>query len=447
MKGAQEQNIPLELHLVEAGERLGGTIHTVERDGYRCEWGPNGFLDSKPSTLQLARDLGLGDRLLASDDASRRRYVTKGGRLIELPTSPPSFFKSPLLSVGGRFRIVREMWVRKRVSDEDETVADFATRRLGREAYEALIDPFVSGIFAGNPERLSVASAFPRLVELERDYGSLIKASRRLKKEREARGDTGNSAGPGGRLTSFPGGMRELIDALAAALGHRVHLNSPVGDLRRVNERWQVSAGEHTFADVDHVVLAIPAFAAAGALAGFGDAFKKPLMSIPYAAVTVVALGFARDQVEHSLDGFGFLVPSREESRILGCLWTSSVFPGQRAPQGHVLLRLMVGGSRHPELALLDDEAIVNVCKEEVGEVLGLKSHPSFVQLSRHTSAIPQYELGHRDRLAALKTALESSPGLWLAGNAFRGVGINDCTRESDALATQILSVMAAKAA
>ncbi|MFT5434608.1 MAG: oxygen-dependent protoporphyrinogen oxidase, partial [Myxococcota bacterium] len=325
---------PHELTLLEASARLGGTIHTSSRSGFSVENGPNGFLDSKPDTVDLVEELGLGDRVLVSSDAARRRFVLIDGELVELPTSAGAFLKSKLLSVGGRMRVMREPWVR-RGGTPDETVAEFARRRLGKQVLDRLIDPFVSGIFAGDPARLSVAAAFPRLVELEETYGSLIKASRQLKRER---GDQVGTAGPGGKLTSFVSGMQELVDALGLALGDSVRLNERVEDLRRSGERWVVStASGRMITDVDIVVLAVPAYAAAKILGQLSAEAASALADIPYAAASVVAFGYHVDQVAMPLDGFGFLVPQEEERPILGCLWSSSVFPGERAPPDHVL--------------------------------------------------------------------------------------------------------------
>ena len=317
-------------------------------------------------------------------------------------------------------------------------MAEFATRRLGPQAYQRLVDPFVSGIFAGDPTRISLKAALPRLAELEAEYGSLITASRKLKKQR-SKDDHGGAAGPGGRLTSFPGGVSQLIDALGAALGDRVRLGTAVSALTRTANGWTVVAGDLTLADLDAVVLAVPAYAASQLLSGVDSDFKAPLADIPYAPVAVVALGYPRAAVEASLDGFGFLIPSSEERPVLGCLWTSSIFPGHRSPADHVLLRSMVGGARMPELAMKSDDELTTLVREQLQQIMGLDAAPTFVNIARHKAAIPQYETGHLDRLAAVNAALERYPGLHVTGNAFRGVGINDCTREAEALASKLM--------
>ena len=424
--------------LVEAQNRLGGTMFTEKVNGFHCEWGPNGFLDSKPFTVDLCKDLGLEDRLLRADEAAARRFVLLDGELVQLPTSPQAFMKSPLLTLGGRFRVIREQWVSRRPDAlGDESVADFATRRLGVQAAERLIDPFVSGIYAGDPACLSVGAAFPRLVEMEREYGSLIKASRALKKAGGT--DGGNSAGPSGRLTSFPNGMSELVEALEQAIGpENIRISSPVSDVRPAGGEWFVQIGEQRLV-ADMVVMAVPAHAAAQVLAPLGDQLTGPMRDIAYAAVSVVVMGFKKSDMNHALNGFGFLAPSREERSILGCLWTSSIFPGHRAPPDHALLRVMIGGARHPLLSVKTDAELLSSALRELRELLGLHNRPSFFRVFRHKSAIPQYEMGHLSRIQALDAALGEWPGLYLAGNAYRGVAVNDCTREADRLATQVV--------
>jgi len=432
---SRDANQSNDIVVLEAGEAIGGTIATTPSNGFLCEGGPNGFLDSKPHTLALIRRLGLSEQVLTSSDAARRRFVMIKGRLHELPTTPGAFLRSGLLTLGGRLRVLGERWV-GRATDVDETVAAFARRRLGTQVAQRLIDPFVSGVFAGDPELLSLRVTFPRLHELETEFGSLIRASSKLRKKRGPQ--EGGAAGPGGRLTSFSEGMGTLTKALAQALAPNVHCNSPVVSLSRENDRWAVVTAAGASESADCVILAIPAYRAAALLAPLDKALSEPLNSIPYASVAVVALGFHRDAVQHPLDGFGFLIPHQESRKILGCLWTSSVFPGRRAPDNHVLLRSMVGGARAGERVALDDASMVALVRAELDTVLGLEGDPALVHVRRYDRAIPQYTVGHLDRVEALEQACSQWPGLFVTGNAFRGVGINDCTREAEELADRL---------
>jgi oxygen-dependent protoporphyrinogen oxidase len=434
---SRDANQSNEIVVLEASEAIGGTIATTPSNGFLCEGGPNGFLDSKPHTLALIRRLGLSEQVLIASDASRRRFVMVKGRLHELPTTPGAFLRSGLLTLGGRLRVVCERWVGRAVTAEDETVAAFARRRLGTQAAQRLIDPFVSGVFAGDPEQLSLRATFPRLHELETEYGSLIRASSKLRKERGPQ--EGGAAGPGGRLTSFSEGMGTLTNALARALGPCVQCKSPVVSVTRDSDRWTVVTAAGAIESVDCVILAIPAYRAAALLAPLDKALSEPLNSIPYASVAVVALGFHRDAVQHPLDGFGFLIPHQENRKILGCLWTSSIFPGRRAPDDHVLLRSMVGGARAGERVALDDASMVALVRAELDNLLGLEGDPALVHVRRYDRAIPQYTLGHLDRVEALEEACSQWPGLYVTGNALRGVGINDCTREAEEVAVRLL--------
>ncbi len=430
----------------EAGAAVGGTIRSIEALGFRVEGGPNGFLDGKPDTLDLVQALGLEHRLIRALPEAATRWVLRRGRLVALPASPPAFFRSPLLSWSGKLRLVCEALLPRRRGDADESVAAFVRRRFGRETLEALIDPFVSGVFAGDPERLSLRSAFPRLAELEATYGGLIRASfalRRARKLLPASAPSGGgaaleradapSAGPAGRLTSLRGGMSELTLALAASLGSPGAVTASVSTGRRAvglvrdDERWTVrfEGGEAT---VDHVVLAMPAAASAALLWPLAPESAAALDAIPYAAVSVLALGFRRDQVAHRLDGFGFLVPSVEQRPLLGCLFDSSVYE-ERAPEGHVLLRVMVGGARRPELALAHEDKLVASVRAELDPLLGLQGAPALSHLVRWERAIPQYTLGHAERVAAVQAGLP--PGLTVAGNVLNGVGVNDCARDA----------------
>ncbi|MBT9555489.1 MAG: protoporphyrinogen oxidase [Myxococcales bacterium] len=443
---AEKLGVPLDLHVLEAEDRVGGTMSSIQTsDGFIIETGPNGVLDNKPDTLALARDLGIGNRLVSGSDSANRRWVVLNGRLELLPTSPGTFLRSRLLSPLAKLRIAMEPWIPRRRSLADESVAAFARRRLGPRALERLIDPFVSGVFAGDPERLSVRSAFPRLVELESQYGSLIRASRALAKARRAlpaAGATGGSspsAGPAGKLWSFEGGMRDLPMALEAALGSAVRTGERVIDVRRAQDGWVVSTDSGLrLSGVDAVVLTIPAFAAARLLAPLSEGLSRPLEAIEYAPVSVVALGFRREDVSHPLDGFGFLVPSRERRPILGCLIDSSVYPG-RAPKDHVLLRSIVGGSRRPEDALRPDGELIELVLKELDPHFGIEGRPVVAEVIRWRNAIPQYTLGHSDRVNQVESASREWPGLWVAGNALRGVAVNDCTREASRLAEALI--------
>jgi oxygen-dependent protoporphyrinogen oxidase len=420
----------LEVTVFESEEKPGGKIWTDRSDGFLCEWGVNGFLDNKPRTLELAGRLSLDP--LRSSDAARKRFVYTGKRLQQLPESPVAFLKSGLLSPAGKLRIFAEAVIPKG-RKADESLADFARRRLGREAFEKLIDPMASGIYAGDPEDLSLRSCFPRINELEQSYGSLIRGMLKLRKK------TGKAtAGPGGTLTSFFDGMQAFTDALAASLGEALRVGSRAVALERTSGGYAVHLSDGLRVEADAAVLAIPAHQATDVLRDFDKALSMTLREIPYPPVTVVCTGFRAEKIRFPLDAFGFLVPKREGRKILGTLFDSSIFPN-RAPEGRVLLRTMVGGARAASIAMLDDKKLLDTVMAEVGDITGISATPDFVRIFRHEKAIPQYTLGHQARLGRLDESVSRHRGLYLTGNAYRGISVNDCIENSYKLADRIL--------
>lgn len=425
----------VQLTVFEASERCGGKAWTDHcGNGYLCEWGVNGFLDNKPLTLELCRTLGLEP--LAASGLAKKRYVYRRSRMNLLPESPGSFLRSGLLSLPGRLRVMCEAFI-PRGANADESLQDFATRRLGREGFEALIDPMASGVFAGDPARMSLSSCFPRIHELETRYGSLIRAMVRLQVEaRKAGRKNLPGAGPGGTLTSFSGGISDLIGRLETELSTRVRKNTAVQGLSRTGNRYCLQLGDGSSEEFDAVVLALPAWAQAGLLSELAPGAGKLMGEIPYPPLSVVCLAYRDQDLTGAVDGFGFLVPSGERKNILGTVIDSNVF-SNRAPPGKSLLRIMVGGSRAPEKALFDDDKLLDLVRADLRDMAGVTAEPEFARIYRHEQAIPQYHVGHAQRLAMLKQELEPFNGLYLAGNALRGVSLNDCVANAYRIAAR----------
>jgi oxygen-dependent protoporphyrinogen oxidase len=414
-----------EITIFEADQRIGGKVWTeTSPDGYLCEGGVNGFLDKIPRTLELCKEAGVSP--VPADASAQKRYVYSRGELHKLPEKPPEFLKSRLLSVRGRLRVIYET-IAGGTDNPDETLAQFATRRLGREAYERLIDPMASGVFAGDASQLSLKSCFPRINEIENEYGSLIRGLIKLqiKAKREGQKNT-PGPGPGGRLTSFANGMSALTDSLAEQLGARIRTGTAVTDISRSGKRYQLQLDNDDVEESDALIMAAPAHAQARMLQALDPALAGLLAEIPYPALSVCCLGYRKERVGRVLDGFGFLVPSKEQRAILGTIVDSNVFPG-RAPEGSILLRSMIGGARTPELALLPDEQLISRVRSDLQDILGLRAEPDFIRIFRHTRAIPQYLVGHAARLQTIEGKLQQHPGLVLTGNAFKGVSLNDC--------------------
>jgi oxygen-dependent protoporphyrinogen oxidase len=431
-----EKKEDLDITVLESDNRPGGKIWTDKTDGFLCEKGANGFLDNKPRTLELCKSLGIEP--VRSNENSKKRFIFLNGKLNALPESPLAFVKSDLLSFGGKLRMLFEYNAPK--GPDDETVADFITRRLGKEALEKLIDPMCSGIYAGDPYKMSMKSCFSRIKELEQEYGGLFKgllAIRKQKKlQQKASGDTKVSVAPGGTLTSFYNGAQTITDALAEKLGDRLHLGLPVHRIVREEGAYKLYTSKSTV-EADIVILASPAYAAMEILKDLDSGISKTLSDIPYPHVSVVCFGYKKEKVGHPLNGFGFLVPHIEGRKILGTLWDSSIFPN-RASEGYALLRTMVGGAKSPETATLDDEKIISMVFDELRPVLSLKTEPDLIRIYRWEKAIPQYLLGHSKKVRSLEERLRSWPGLYLTGNAYKGIGINDCVENGYKLAEEI---------
>jgi len=447
---AREAGIDLQTVVFEKKERTGGKIHSIKEEGYLCEWGPNGFLDNKPMTLELCDRLDIRGQLARSNDNARKRFIYSEGQLHRLPENGPSFLKSPLISWPGKVRLACETLIPTYRGDDDETLAHFARRRLGEEALDKLIAPMVSGIFAGDPETMSLKSCFPRIHQLEQEYGGLIKAMIKLankkKAERKAGKVVASAAGPGGVLTSFFDGIQELTDRLQQAVTGEVRTGVGVNGVLPKSGGFELHLEDGSIEEAEVVVSAAPAYALAGMLEESLPEVAQTLKDIPYASMNVVCFGYAREQIARDLDGFGYLIPRKEGRHTLGTLWDSSIFPN-RAPEGHVLLRSMMGGATNPGAFDLAETEVKSRVMEDLAAIMGVRAEPQFVRIFRHRRAIPQYVAGHARKIGTLDEMLGACPGLFFTGNAYFGVGLNDCVNASNQAAEKVLAhVRATKA-
>ena len=425
-----------EILVLERGVTPGGNIRTDVLDRYTCEAGPNGFLDNAPDTWRLIRDLKLEGRVLPSSDAARRRFIVREGRLREVPTSPVSLLTTSALSIWGKGRIALEPFARRR-ADEDESIHDFAARRIGSEAAGRLVGSMVSGMFAGDPRALSLRACFPRMYQMEEEHGSLIRA---LLATRQTR--AGNAGGPAGRLTSFTGGMVELIAALTSELDGYVQTSTPVRTIRPPDGAGHEHVIETSNGPIraDAVVLAGTAADSAAIVRGFDPTLADLLGGIPSAPLAVVCLGFSAEVFDRTrgLNGFGFLVPRSEPFRILGAVWESSVYRN-RAPSGHALLRVMIGGALDRTAVELDDDQLLGVVLGDLTRIMGVNQAPAFAHIVRHRRGIPQYVQGHLARLREIDARLRFAPGLFLAGNSYRALSMNACIAQASGIADTVL--------
>lgn len=430
----------VEVTLIEATNRLGGVIRTERQDGYLIECGPDNFITNKPAGLALVDRLGLTDQLLQTNDAHRRALVVRRGRLhpvpegflMMAPTKPWPIVRSPLLSVFGKLRMALEMRVPRTEDNRgdlyDESLESFVRRRLGREAFERIVQPLVAGIYTADPKTLSLRATLPRFLEMERQHGSLIRAMRA-----QAAASVGKDSGARYSLfVTFVEGMSTLTDALIERIGdERIMQNTRVAGIERTGESWTVQTRCGRSIDADNVVMALPSYTAANLVRSVDDDLADRLDAIEYASSAVVQFGWRRDQIPHPLDGFGFVVPAIENRRILAGSFSSVKYKG-RAPRHHVLVRAFLGGATDPQAMDQSDRAMTETARNEFRQLLGVTAPPQFSRVDRWERSMPQYKVGHADRVRGIKAHVSQHPGLHLAGNAYRGVGIPDCISDAE---------------
>lgn len=431
--------------VLERAERAGGLIRTTRSQDYLCELGPNTFLTSAKPLLNLVAKLGLNDELIQNDAGHNRRYLFKDGRLQELAMHPLKFLTSPLLSLRGKLRLFWEPFAKGPPSDADESVADFITRRVGGEILSTIVDPMVSGIIAGDTTQLSMAAAFPKIVAMEHQHKSLFGAMRAMSAKRKAT----KTARPKSGLLGFKDGMDTLCTSLVDRLKDDIWFNAQVEKTtQRSDHRWEVRFrhNEGTFVQEAPIVLiTAPAYVAANLLSPVLPDIVTPLSAIPYAPVTVVHLGYRRHDITDMKPGFGFLIPRSEKIRLLGAIWSSQIFPN-RAPKDHILMTMMYGGATDPEITEVADNDMVRQVHEDLQKTMGIDARASFVNICRHGRAIPQYTIGHLNRIDNIRTILKTHPGLFLSGNYLTGYSVSDTVQNALHTATEIAEYLTARA-
>ena len=417
-------------------------MRTISQNGWLVETGPNSALETTPLFAELFRDLGITDQHMYADPASNRRYILRGGALHALPMSPSAFLRTSLWSLSGKLRLLKEPFVGR--AEREESVAQFVTRRLGREFLDYAINPFVAGVYAGNPEDLSVRAAFPKLYRLEELYGGLIRGMIMGARERRRRAETAKDRA---KMFAFRSGMQVFPEALHRALGDRVLLSSPVESISPLGEAGEGSRGAFQLRGVrsgrefshtaEAVVISTPAHAAAHLVRSISPSTARLLETIVYPPVAEVFLGYRAEQCPRPLDGFGYLVPATERRKILGTIWSSALFPG-RAPSGHIALTSFVGGSRQPELLDGDDATLVEVVREELASIMGVRGEPVFSRVARWAKAIPQYTLGYQSILDELTQCEEHFPGLFFCSNFRGGIAVGDCVMSAEKVSARV---------
>jgi oxygen-dependent protoporphyrinogen oxidase len=420
------QSLPdAQITVFEKDASLGGKMMTKEVDGFYFEAGSNGFLSNKPDTLELVKLSGCEDILIRSSDAARKRFIYKDF-LCPLPESPKAFLQTPLLSLLGKLRVAGEFFMPAKKDDTDETLQSFGYRRVGKEMTDVFLDAMVAGIFASVPNAISVNAAFPAVVKLEKEYGGLFRGMIAKKKK---------EAGPGGVLMSFEKGVSSFIERLAKATKATIKTGTSVVKLEKNERGYAVSTDEKTEL-YDTVVLASSAYESAELLRDIDASLADRLTTIAYSPISIV--GFGYNALAHDLDGFGLLTTTSAQKEILGVLWDSSIF-NDRAKDGKKSVRVMIGGQRNADLALKSKEELIAMAQKGIKETMGIDATPDVVFVEQWEKGIPNYALGHIDKVKGLFETLKVHKGLYLNSNAYFGVGLNDCVSNSKKCAQNIV--------
>lgn len=433
-------NQGIDVVVLEKDSVPGGTMQTLPEDGWLIETGPNSALETTPLFKELFRDLSLENDLIYADPKAKKRYILRNNRLHALPMAPGPFLSSGLWSIGGKLRLLLEPFIGK--ADQEESIAGFVERRLGREFLDYAINPFVAGVFAGNPEELSVRAAFPKLYALEAKYGGLIKGMIKGSRERKARGEVAKDRA---EMFSFRSGMQTFPKALAASLGNRIHYNCSIHTITQnpglTGTEYIVqynNGGIQKSLEAKIIIIATPAYVTSKIIAGIDSELPGILDSIYYPPVAEVFMGFKRDQVQRPLDGFGFLIPEKEKRKILGTIWSSVIFPGRVPDSNMEAFTTFVGGSRQPELVNESDNRLRDIVQTELKEIMQVEGKPAFVKIRRWEKAIPQYRMGYHRVIDSIEQFQNRYPGLFICSNYKGGISVGDCVISANKLVSEI---------
>jgi oxygen-dependent protoporphyrinogen oxidase len=449
----------VDVTLFEASQRFGGIIRTEEADGFLMELGPDSFITNKPAGLQLCKEIGFTDQLIPTDGRYRRSLVLRNGRpmsvpdgfMLMAPAKPWAIMTTPILSLGGKLRLLSEAFIPRRPREQDESLAGFVRRRFGQETLERLVQPLVGGIYTSDPEKLSLRATMPRFLDMEQSHGSVIRATLAQKKSERSEDSSAGSGARYGLFATAKHGLGDLVCSLEAWLKKTGRVTfergCPVQDVSPADEvgaKWQLKRSEsESIQKFDAVIVTLPTHVAAQMLTHSATRpLASLLQSIEYASSAIVVSGHNLADFDHSMDAFGLVIPSIEKRRILAVSFSSRKFP-DRAPEGQILLRTFVGGATQPDLLQMDNDSMIAMVNQELKEIFGMKVEPIFSEVMRYEKAMPQYHVGHLDLVAKLEAEQQRLPGLLLAGSAYHGVGIPDSIASGQKAADAILAGVA----
>lgn len=427
------------IKILEANKEAGGAMQTIFEDGFLVDFGPNSGLETTPLIHQLVDEVGLSNEMVYANDKSNKRYILRDGKLHALPTSPPAFIKTKLFSAKAKFRIMAEPFIGKSNDGYYQSMAQFVKRRLGEEFLDYAIDPFVSGVFAGDPYKLSVKSAFPKLYRLEEVYGGLVKGLIKGAKERKKRAEQSKQSA---KMFSFINGMQSFPKAIANKLNDKIIYESRVQSVERNFDGWVVKFEKNGIINelnTDIILSTIPVYEASKIFSKIDSNFDKHSSAIYYPPVMVLYVGFRKKDVLRELDGFGFLIPSKERKNFLGAIWSSTIFPN-RCDAENAAFTIFIGGARSPYLFDLEREKLINKVLTEFKEIMNISSDPIFLKERMWYKAIPQYNIGYVEHENYFDKFEKENPGIFISGNFRGGISVGDCVKNSEVISHRIKS-------
>ena len=442
----------LECVLLEGSDRFGGKISTEKSDGFVIERGPDSFISQKPAAIQLCKQLGLEDRLTGTNPNSPNTFVYTGGKLMTMPDGlslmiPTKFLPfalTPLFSLPGKIRMALDLLIPRKEGDSDESLASFVRRRMGEEALSKMAEPMLAGIYASDPEKMSIGSTFPMFVETERKYRSLIIGMLARKKAMLMNSNKHPTTSYSLFMT-LKDGLGEMVDAvIKKSPGVQFKSGAKVAALEKKEDGWHAKLEDGWECQADAIILATPAAITSKILSPIAPDLSELLNRIHYVTTATVTLGYKKEGFSHSLDGFGFVVPKAEGCSILACTWTSSKFP-HRAPEGHVMLRCYLGGAIQEEIAEKDSETLEKLVRDDLQKIMGIKETPVFCKVFQNHKSNVQYHVNHSERIDAIMENLKNFPGLFLTGSAYHGIGIPDCIQDGNQTAESVFEFLNGK--
>lgn len=420
-----------DIKILEARSEPGGSMQTEIIDNFLIDYGPNSGLETTPLIRQIVDEAGLSNEFIYANESSNNRYILRNDELHALPMNPPQFLKTKLFSAKAKLRLMAEPFIGKSADGYYQSVAEFVRRRLGNEFLDYAIDPFVSGVFAGDPEKLSVKSAFPKLYRLEEVYGGLIKGMIKGAKERKQRTEQSKQSA---KMFSFINGMQSLPKAIADKLRENILYNCVVKKVKKFSDGWEVSYeinGQENKIFSDFVLSTVPAYVASLIFGEIDLELSKHLNEIYYPPIMVLYLGYKKENVGRPLDGFGFLIPSKEKKHFLGAIWSSAIFPN-RCEDDKAAFTLFIGGARSPQLFDMDQERLIEIVLNEFNKIMKIKGEPILIKHKFWSKSIPQYNLGYIEHERYFEKFEKENPGLILSGNYRGGISVGDCIKNSE---------------